>query len=147
MKQNFKPFQKQEPPRPKAVMQLIDAFCDTYKPLPTEDQAEERFTMRKLREYFQAWPLPKMPDPLPSYLEALEDKGYAMQTGYDGSPCIFCIRWKARGELCQAEETTEDDLRMGAEEIRQLIARRMSNRPVQEELSEESEACDDDDDE
>lgn len=130
MKKLFKPFPKQEAPPPKATKQLVDAFCDTYKPVPTEDMAEDLFTMRKLREYFQAWPLPKMPDPLPPYLDELEQRGYAMQTGYDGTPSIFCIRWKARGEICQAEETDDDTLRTGAQTMKQIIERRLSKRPA-----------------
>lgn len=66
---------------PKAMMQLIDAFTDTYRPVSREENAEELFTVRRLRDYFQAWPVPKMPDPLPPYLIELERRGFAMQTG------------------------------------------------------------------
>lgn len=150
MEKQFKPFKKQEPPPAKAMKQLVDAFCDTYKPVSTEEMAEELFTMRKLREYFQAWPIPKMPDPLPPYLDELELKGYAMQTGYDGSPAIFCIRWKSRGEICKAEEVDERQLRTGAESVGELIARRISKRLSIQAASrdeEEEEDLDDENDE
>lgn len=39
---------------PKALMQLVDAFTDTYKPVEREEYADEVFTVRRIREYFQA---------------------------------------------------------------------------------------------
>ena len=131
---------------PKATMQLVDAFTDTYKPVPREEYAEEIFPVRRLRDYFQAWPVPKMPDPLPPYLNELEKRGYPMLTGYDGLPALFCVRWKVRGEVCTVEETTvcredagdgEDDIRTGLASMKALIARRMKDRKDDAEDSEE----------
>lgn len=126
---------------PKATVQLIDAFTDTFKAVPKEEVAEEIFTVRKLREYFQAWPIPKMPDPLPPYLCELEKRGYAMQTGYDGQPALFCIRWKVNDEVCVAEEMEDDarQVRTGMASIKSLIADRLENRTYFEEEEEEEE--------
>ena len=38
---------------PKALMQLVDAFTDTYKPVEREEYADEVFTVRRIREYFR----------------------------------------------------------------------------------------------
>ena len=131
MKKKFNPFggSQQAPPPPKAITQLIDAFCDTYKPVIREEYAEEIFTVRRIREYFQAWPVPKMPDPLPPYMEELEKRGFAMQTSYEGSPALFCVRWQVRGEVCSAEEINEQDIRTGSIAMKELISRRISMRP------------------
>ena len=140
MKKHFKPFNS-EPPRPKAAMQLIDAFTEAYKPVPDEDLADDLFTIARIREYFNAWPIPKMPDPLSAYLDELEKQGFAMQTSYDGSPAIFCAYRRAKGtptyaidvseEGCRNEEE-EEDVRTGEAELRELIASRMANRPKEE---------------
>ena len=131
---------------PKALMQLVDAFTDTYKPVEREEYADEVFTVRRIREYFQAWPIPKMPDPLPPYLVELERRGFAMQTAYDGHPALFCVRWQVRGEVCTVEETTdcrndthhtEDNVRTGLVSMNALIARRMMERPPDEEEEED----------
>lgn len=127
---------------PKAMMQLIDAFTDTYRPVSREENAEELFTVRRLRDYFQAWPVPKMPDPLPPYLIELERRGFAMQTGYDGLPALFCIRWKMSGEVCcatEVEEEKDSSPRNGLESMKSLIARRMSLRLSDEEEDDEEE--------
>ena len=154
MSKSFNSFPKKDPPPAKVIKQLVDSFCDTYKPVSTEDIAEEIFTMRKLREYFQAWPMPKMPDPLPPYLDELEQRGYAMQTGYDGSPSIFCLRWKSRGEICSAQEVENDCIRSGAESVGDILSRRIAERPASEtrhpenqEPEEEDEDTDGDDEE
>lgn len=82
--------QQQEPPRPKAVGALVEAFLRTYEPASSEQEADEVFTMRNLRQYFQAWPIPKMPDPLPPYIEEIEDNGFTMVTLFDGNPAFLC---------------------------------------------------------
>ena len=77
---------------PKAMMQLVDAFTDNYSPVMREEDAGVIFTVAKLREYFNAWPAPKMPDPLPPYLNELERRGFA------SPPCSACgtIRYGIR---------------------------------------------------
>lgn len=92
---------------PKALMQLVDAFTDTYKPVEREEYADEVFTVRRIREYFQAWPIPKMPDPLPPYLVELERRGFAMQTAYDGHPaCSACAGMWTRKSAPPKKRTT-----------------------------------------
>lgn len=129
MGKNFK-FENPAFKPPKAMMQLVDAFTDTYKPVPREEYADEIFPVRRLRDYFQAWPEPKMPDPLPPYLTELEKRGYPMQTGYDGLPALFCVRWKVIGEVCSVEETTDfrDDSHDMGDSMKALISRRMTER-------------------
>lgn len=127
MKKIFKP---ETPPPPKAMMQLIDAFCDTYKPVAHEEDADEVFTVRRLREFFNAWPLPKTPDPLLPYMNELERRGFAMHTSYDGQPGLFCLRWQIRGEVCTVEEESEAKQRTGLSSIRLLIDRRMKERRI-----------------
>lgn len=129
MKKPFNPFNAfiSEPPKAKAITQLLDAFSESYKPVHDEELADELFTVRRIREYFNAWPVPKMPDPLPPYLEELKTRGFYMQTAYDGSPCIFCIRSRASGEPIYAEELKdEDDIRTGASSLKELIPHHMA---------------------
>lgn len=140
MKKKLK-FQDISQQPPKAMMQLVDAFEDAYKPVEREEYAEEIFTPRRLREYFQAWPIPKMPDPLPPYLNELERRGFAMQTGYDGQPALFCVRWHTDREICTVEEErdTEADVRTGLVSMKALIARRMMEREPDSEEEEDDE--------
>lgn len=112
-----------KPAQPKAMMQLIDAFADAFRPSVMEEEAEEVFTVGRIREYFQAWPIPAMPDPLPPYLDELEARGFLMRTGFDGQPAIFCTRRdggagylnamkiteKMRAGIQTAEEVTTED--------------------------------------
>ena len=118
---------------PKAMMQLVDAFTDNYSPVMREEDAGVIFTVAKLREYFNAWPVPKMPDPLPPYLNELERRGFAMQTGYDGQPSLFCVRHDTVWEPCR-EEAEEDDggIRTGLTGIRGLLERRLGAREEDE---------------
>ena len=118
---------------PKAMMQLVDAFTDNYSPVMREEDAGIIFTVAKLREYFNAWPVPKMPDPLPPYLNELERRGFAMQTGYDGQPSLFCVRHDTVWEPCR-EEAEEDDggIRTGLTGIRGLLERRLGAREEDE---------------
>lgn len=118
---------------PKAMMQLVDAFTDNYNPVMREEDAGVIFTVAKLREYFNAWPVPKMPDPLPPYLNELERRGFAMQTGYDGQPSLFCVRHDTVWEPCR-EEAEEDDggIRTGLTGIRGLLERRLGAREEDE---------------
>lgn len=76
-------------PAPKPSMQLVDAFERAYESASSEHTADEVFTIGRIREYFQAYVLPKMPDPLNAYLEELECRGYRVTSSFDGSPSIL----------------------------------------------------------
>lgn len=127
------------PPAPKPSMQLVDAFERTYEPSSSEHTADDIFTVGRIREYFQAYILPKMPDPLNAYLEELECRGYRITGSFDGSPAIV-----VRNRINCAAEVREEkgalqydadrctDVRTGAstagDVIRALIP------PVQEDM-------------
>lgn len=91
----------------KPTQSLLRAFEGTYEPVSSEHLAQELFTMGRLREYFQAWIVPRMPDPLPMYLDELAYMGYPMRTAFDGSPCIM-VRYRGSMEV-QAEEVVSVD--------------------------------------
>lgn len=101
------------PPGPKASQPMLAAFRNTYEAVSSEHLAQEIFTMGRLREYFQAWIIPKMPDPLPTYIEELDYMGFPMRTSFDGSPCIM-VRYRgaieARAEEVEALDATSEDL-------------------------------------
>ena len=90
------------PPGPKASQPMLSAFRNAYEAVSSEHLAQEIFTMGRLREYFQAWIIPKMPDPLPIYIEELDYMGFPMRTSFDGSPCIM-VRYRGAMEV-RAEE-------------------------------------------
>ena len=94
------------PPGPKASQPMLVAFRNTFEPVSSEHLAQEVFTTGRLREYFQAWIIPKMPDPLPIYIEELDYMGFPMRTSFDGSPCIL-VRYRGAVEV-QAEEVTSE---------------------------------------
>lgn len=91
----------------KPTQALLRSFENTYEPVGSEHMAQELFTMGRLREYFQAWIVPRMPDPLPMYLDELAYMGYPMRTSFDGSPCIM-VRYRGSLEV-QAEEVETPD--------------------------------------
>ena len=93
------------PPGPRPSQALLDAFSRTFEPAESEHLAQETFTMGRLREYFQAWIIPKMPDPLPVYIDELDYLGFHMRTSFDGSPCIM-VRYRMSMEAV-AEEVGE----------------------------------------
>lgn len=90
------------PPGPRPTQALLESFRGTYEPVSSEHIAQELFTMGRLREYFQAWVIPKMPDPLPVYIDELAYMGFPMRTSFDGSPCIM-VRYRGAMEV-QAED-------------------------------------------
>lgn len=85
---------------------LLNAFQNSFEPVGSECVAEELFTIGRLREYFQAWVIPKMPDPLPAYLEELDYMGFQMRVSFDGTPCVM-VRYR-RSFDTYAEEVKED---------------------------------------
>lgn len=71
------------------IRQKIDAFCESYVPEETEQDAEEIFNDSRLRKYFQAYPR-NIGDPLIAYINILErEYGFRMHTGISGEPVIF----------------------------------------------------------
>lgn len=98
-----------EPPKAKAISQLITAFTETYQPIEHEEMADEVFSMRRLRDYFGAQLIPKMPDPIPPYLDDLEKRGYKMRTTYEGYPAIFVVNVQGLGRRIYAEEISEEE--------------------------------------
>lgn len=95
------------PPGPKASQTLLNAFRNTFEPVDSEHLAQVYFTMGRLREYFQAWIVPKMPDPLPVYLEELDYMGFPVRTSFDGSACIM-VRYRGAVEV-RAEEVEGEE--------------------------------------
>ena len=86
------------PPGPKASQPMLTAFRNTFEAVSSEHLAQEIFTIGRLREYFQAWIIPKMPDPLPIYIEELDYMGFPMRTSFDGPPCIM-VRYRGAVEV------------------------------------------------
>lgn len=71
------------------IPQKVAAFCRSYVPCTDEMTAETVFTDFKLRQYFQAYPIPSVGDLLIPYMDALEAEGFHLQTSITGEPAIF----------------------------------------------------------
>lgn len=111
-------FGNNQPPAPKASMQLVDAFERAYESSNSEHTADEIFTIGRIREYFQAYILPKMPDPLNAYLEELECRGYRVTSSFDGSPVIL-VRNRIRYAVeMEDENNMKENVEDGATDIR-----------------------------
>ena len=78
--------------QPCVMMELIDGFCNTFQPCDNEDDAEEVYSIGRLREYFQTFTMPGAPDAFPKYLSELAARGYRLHTSYSGEPAIF-VKW------------------------------------------------------
>lgn len=98
------------PPGPRPTQALLEAFNRSYEPVSSEHLAQELFSMGRLREYFQAWIVPKMPDPLPMYLDELNYMGFPLRTSFDGSTCIM-VRYRGAMDV-KAEEVVEENMEM-----------------------------------
>ena len=83
--------------KPVAQPELLDAFADSFLITEEEYDADRVFDYASLRQYFGAFMIPNQPDPLPPYIEALKDMGYAFRTTFDGQPAIF-VKNKRKGE-------------------------------------------------
>lgn len=72
--------------------QLVNAFTRSYIPVMDERIANEIWTTDKLRVYFSAYIIPKMPDPLPQYIMRLNNEGFELVNTSFGVPGILVIR-------------------------------------------------------
>lgn len=95
------------PPGPRPSQPLLNAFQRSYEPVDSEHLAQVIFSLGRLREYFGAWVIPKMPDPLNAYIEELDYMGYPMRTGFDGTSCIM-VRYRGSVEV-RAEEVSGEE--------------------------------------
>lgn len=67
----------------------IQAFNDAYMPKDDETLQSETFTEARLREFFKAYVLPGVGDPLSLYLDALAAHGFHMSVTMAGEPAII----------------------------------------------------------
>ena len=71
------------------VLQKIQAFTDAYEPAGEEGFNTYSFDDRKLREFFKAYPIPSVGDPLSAYIDSLEMYGFTLNIGLSGEPVII----------------------------------------------------------
>lgn len=75
------------------IDQLVGAFLDAYEPCHSEWDADEVFTVAKLRQFFNAFaPAPGVIDSIGEYLRILSENGFSMHVTCDGLPAIFVSR-------------------------------------------------------
>lgn len=86
-------FGNDKPKAPEADDGLIMSFVSEFEQVENEELADEVFDFARLREYFGAFQIPKMPDPLPPYTRRLTDEeGYVFRRSYSGDPALFVRR-------------------------------------------------------
>ena len=72
---------------------LIDCFVETYEPESNEYEADEVFTIGKLRTFFCAYdPRPGFVDPIGEYLRILAENGFPLHVTSEGMPALFVSR-------------------------------------------------------
>ena len=67
----------------------VAAFHQAYNPVDEETLQSETFTEARLREFFKAYVLPGVGDPLQLYLDALAAQGFHMSVTMAGEPAII----------------------------------------------------------
>lgn len=72
---------------------IVDSFMSAYTPCVFESEADEVFTIGRLRDYLCAYVTPGEPDLLPPYLEILKENGFLMKNSYAGQPAVF-VKYK-----------------------------------------------------
>ena len=69
---------------------LIECFTGNYDPCFDEYEADEVFTVGKLRTFFCCYdPKPGFADPIGEYLRILSEEGFVLQITSEGLPAIF----------------------------------------------------------
>lgn len=87
--------QEEQSPVLIVIEQLVEAFVNNYEPGGNEWDAEEVFTIGKLRSFFCAFdPKPGFIDPIGEYLRILAEYGFSLQVTAEGMPAIFVNRKK-----------------------------------------------------
>lgn len=71
--------------------QKVQAFCDHYMPVEEQTMQSEVFTEARLREFFKAYHIPSVGDPLTKYLDALAAHGIIMSVTIAGEPAIIVV--------------------------------------------------------
>ena len=69
--------------------QKVAAFCSRYLQADEQTMQTEVFTEARLREFFKAYPIIMVGDPLTKYLDALAAHGITMQVTLTGEPAII----------------------------------------------------------
>lgn len=98
---------RQGPPQQEVCYELIDGFLCGYEQVEHEVMATDVIGMGRLREIFQAWIVPRMPDPLPLYLAELDRRGYHLRCTYDGSQALFLRKRMSPEAMKCAQEADE----------------------------------------
>ena len=95
------------------IPQKVSAFIRSFAPCDTEAEATEVFNDHRLRQYFQAYPIPMVGDLLTLYIETLDQNGYPLQTSVTGEPAIFVTTKEVENPLLTGlltpEETTDEE--------------------------------------
>lgn len=106
---------EEEDLQPVAQPELLQAFRDTFTDTDQEYYADRVFDYAALRQYFGCILIPKQPDPLPPYIEAMKEMGFKFRTSFDGQPAVF-VKNKRKGvRNCPAlfsDEEIERELEM-----------------------------------
>lgn len=97
-----------EQPQVVANEYLLEAFADTFVDAKEEFYSDVVMDYAALRQYFGAMRVPKEPDPLPPYLDALPPMGYPFRTTFDGQPALFLKRRHKQERHCAPLFTAEE---------------------------------------
>jgi hypothetical protein len=69
--------------------QKVAAFCSRYELDENQTIQSEVFTEARLRDFFKAYPIIMVGDPLTKYLDALSAHGIVMSVTITGEPAII----------------------------------------------------------
>lgn len=81
-----------------STMSVIADFCNKFKPCE-ESEADEVFTIGRLRDEFAAWVQfgSDNDDPLVGYIKTLEANGFCIRKTYGSGPAIL-VKYKENDE-------------------------------------------------
>jgi len=86
--------EERRPPEQVTVNTVVAAFVNEFVPVFSEEEAEEYFTIGRLRDEFCAWVMfgTGADDPLVPYMNALAANGFTPTRTVASGPCILCKR-------------------------------------------------------
>lgn len=95
-------FEEQEPQEPKSnpVEQLFDpslvvAFANNYMSVDSENIATTIMTRGMIREYFGAYSMERIGDPIHLYIKELASHGFILRPSFSGELALF-LRFHSR---------------------------------------------------
>ena len=107
--------EKRDEPKESPLMQLFNAdlvssFANNYMSVDSENIATTVMTVGMIREYFNAWSMERIGDPIHLYIRELANYGFILRPSFSGELALF-LRFHSKDcEDSHFKSITDDNL-------------------------------------